>query len=79
MRKRRTAAWFMAAAMVMGSLAGCGQKAAPETTAAQTSEAKKEETAASEETKAEAESTGEQVELKVFGFKTGAEKVRFRN
>lgn len=36
MRKRRTAAWFMAAAMVMGSLAGCGQKAAPETTAAQT-------------------------------------------
>ena len=64
----------MAAAMVMGSLAGCGQKAAPETTAAQTSEAKKEETAASEETKAEAESTGEQVELKVFGFKTGAEE-----
>ncbi|MFR2855195.1 extracellular solute-binding protein [Hungatella sp.] len=74
MRKRRTAAWFMAAAMVMGSLAGCGQKAAPETTAAQNSEAKKEETAASEETKAEAESTGEQVELKVFGFKTGAEE-----
>ena len=74
MRKRRTAAWFMAAAMVMGSLAGCGQKAAPETTAAQTSEAKKEETAAAEETKAEAESTGEQVELKVFGFKTGAEE-----
>ena len=74
MRKRRTAACFMAAAMVMGSLAGCGQKAAPETTAAQTSEAKKEETAAAEETKAEAESTGEQVELKVFGFKTGAEE-----
>ena len=75
MRKRKAAVWFVAAAMVMGTLAGCGQKAAPETTAAQTGETKKEETAAAaEETKAEAQKPVEQVELKVFGFKTGAEE-----
>ena len=62
MRKRKAAVWFVAAAMVMGTLAGCGQKAAPETTAAQTGETKKEETgAAAEETKAEAQKPVEQV------------------
>ena len=49
MRKRKAAVWFVAAAMVMGTLAGCGQKAAPETTAAQIGETKKEETAAAAE------------------------------
>ena len=76
MRKRKAAkaACFMAAAMVAGSLAGCGQKAAPETTAAptkaETMAEKKEETT----TAAPAEKPAEQVELKVFGFKTGEEE-----
>lgn len=74
MRKRRTAALVMAAAMVMGSLAGCGQKAAPETTPAPATEAKAEETTAAAETKGEEKAAAEPVELKVFGFKTGAEE-----
>ena len=75
MRKRKAAAYFMAAAMVAGTLAGCGQKAAPETTAApataETTAAEKKEEAT---TAAPAEKPAEQVELKVFGFKTGAEE-----
>lgn len=65
--------------MTVSLLAACGQKTsapAAESTAqpdaAQTTEASKE--ASQEESQAPAESTGEVTELKVFGFKTGAEE-----
>ena len=78
MKKKKTAL-MMAAVMTVSLLAACGQKTsapAAESTAqpdaAQTTEASKE--ASQEESQAPAESTGEVTELKVFGFKTGAEE-----
>ena len=78
MKKKKTAL-MMAAVMTVSLLAACGQKtsapaaeSAAQPDAAQTTEASKE--ASREESQAPAESTGEVTELKVFGFKTGAEE-----
>lgn len=73
MKKRSMMALVMAAAMVMGTLAGCGQQAAPAATA-QPKESVQAESKEEEASKPAQEPAGETVELKVFGFKTGAEE-----